>query len=69
MRLIANAQESTPPVLTHPEYLSKRTQQADKNRSQQLINIIGPETSRAFPEDEVGYLAELIDLHQQLVRR
>ena len=69
LRLIVNAQESTPPVLTHPEHLSKRTQQKDKKWSQQLINIISPEVSMAFQEDEVGYLAELIDLHQELGRR
>ena len=69
LRLIANAQESTPPVLTHPEHLSKRTQQKDKEWSQQLINIISPEVSMDFGADAVGYLAELIDLHQQLVRR
>ena len=69
LRLIVNAQESTPPALTHPEHLSKRTQQEDKKWSQQLINILISEASMAFPEDEVGYLAELIDLHQELVRR
>ena len=69
LRLMANAQESTPPVLTHPEHLSKRTQLEDKEWSQQLINIIGPEVSMDFGAHAVGYLAELIDLHQQLVRR
>ena len=69
LKLIANAQESTPLVLTHPEYLSKRTQQADKTRSQRLIKMMEPPILEFFQADAVGYLTELIDIHQQLVRR
>ena len=69
LRLMADAQDSTPPVLTHPEYLSKRIQLKDKEWSQQLIDIISPEVSMDLGAHAVGYLAELIDIHQELVRR
>ncbi len=69
LRLISSAQESTPPALTHPEHLSKRTQQADKNRSGRLIGIIEAPSPMDFGADAVGHLAELIDLHQEFVRR
>ena len=64
LKLIAAGQEST-----RPEYLSKRTQQADKNRSQEFIRVIEDREHIAPPANGVGKLAELIDMHQEFVRR
>ena len=64
LRLIAGGQE-----LRHPEFLSNRTQQADKERGQRLISIIENPRHTSFPGNAVGHLAELIDIHQELVRR
>ena len=62
--------------LTHPEYISNRTQQAPKERIQQLLRIMKELIDRmcdifqpSFPTGSVDYVAELIDLHQQLIRR
>ena len=64
LKLIAAGQEST-----RPEYLSKRTQQANKERSQELIRVIEDREHIAPPANGVGKLAELIDMHQEFVRR
>ena len=74
LKLIANTEDSTYPELTQPEstqpeYLSKRTQQSDKKRIRWLIAIIEAPSPTGVQANAVGYLAELIDLHQQLVRR
>ena len=69
LKLIANTEDSTYPELTQPEYLSKRTQQSDKKRIRSLIAIIEAPTPTGVQANAVGYLAELIDLHQELVRR
>lgn len=57
-------------ALTHPDYLSERTQSSDKNRAISLINIVQT-AGGSWPlhRDVVGYLGELIDLPQSMVRR
>ncbi len=64
LQLLKNGQE-----LTHPQFLSKRTIEAGAQRASRLIDIA--QSWRSFDLDfkVVNYLAALIDLHQELVRR
>ena len=54
---------------THPEYLSKRTQTSDGERIPHLLRLMTDVSSGSNPDNLVGYLAQLIDLQQELVRR
>ena len=56
-------------TLTHPEYLSKRTQTSDSQRSDLLIRIIESEPMWIPPDNAVSDLGKLIDIHQEIVRR
>ena len=57
--------------LTHPQYLSGRTQNSGVQRSQELLRLISNDPVLRHPNNHniVGYLGTLIDLHQELVRR
>ena len=55
--------------LTQPEYLSKRTQIGGSQRAGRLIEIIENGTRWRSPGNVVSYLAELVELHQGVVRR
>ena len=57
--------------LTHPQYLSGRTQNSGVQRSQELLRLISNDPVLRYPNNHniVGYLGTLIDLHQELVRR
>ena len=54
---------------SHPEYLSKRTGSSDAQRAGRLISMFQSDRKWPFPPISVSYLANLIDLHQKLVRR
>ena len=54
---------------SHPEYLSKRTGSSDAQRAGRLISMFQSDRRWPFPAISVSYLANLIDLHQKLVRR
>ena len=54
---------------SHPEYLSKRTGSSDAQRAGRLISMFQSNRRWPFPAISVSYLANLIDLHQKLVRR
>ena len=54
---------------TNPEYLSKRTRMGSAQSAKRLIEIIQSERTGRFPDNAVSYLAKLIDLHQEIVRR
>ena len=55
--------------LTHPQYLSKKTKEEGAERAGQLVQMIN--NFRRFGSESIAlsYLATLIDLHQELVRR
>ena len=57
--------------LTAPQYLSKRLQSRNESRLGYINSIIQAERYRhwGYSDDVIGYLAALIDLHQDLVRR
>ena len=55
--------------LTHPEYLSKRTRASSGERVSGLTRLMTDVSARFDTDNMVGYLAHLIDLHQDLVRR
>ena len=57
--------------LDAPEYLSKRLQKADPSRIQNILGIIRGLEGRLWPppDDVIGYLVRLIDLHQSFIRR
>ena len=56
-------------ILTHPEYLSKRTREAGKEEANELLTMAESNEVMAPPGEMIGYAAELIDLHQGFVRR
>ncbi len=64
LQLLENGQE-----LTHPQYLSKRTIEGGTQRAGRLIDIAQSWRSLDLEFRVVNYLAALIDLHQELVRR
>ena len=55
--------------LTHPEYLSERTRLADDNRASWLLETIESGLYGSSMHGATSILAELIDLHQGIVRR
>ena len=62
--LLSNNEE-----LTAPHYLTKRTLSSDQNRIMRLKVLTGPIRETSIPPSVVAYLAELIDLHQNVLRR
>ena len=55
--------------LTHPEYLSEKTKKSDPQRIATLMTIMSEGQYFMSSENNVGYLATLIDLYQEMVRR
>ena len=55
--------------LTHPDYLSKRTQKSDKGRIEKLIRLSNSVDMFEFWDDIIDYIAALIDLHQPIQRK
>lgn len=64
LQLLSSGEE-----LTHPEYLSEKTQKSDPQRIATLMTIMSEGQYFMSSENNVGYVATLIDLHQELVRR
>ena len=60
---------STGAELTSPEHLSKRTQTADEERASKLKEIMSRSVRPDISFGTVEYTANLIDLHQEMVRR
>ncbi len=56
-------------ALTHPEYLSKRTRQSDKQRTDGLLEMAKEAYKYSPAHNAIGRVAELIDLNQSLIRR
>ena len=54
--------------LTHPEYLSEKTQKSDSQRISTLTDTMSDRQRFRSSENDVGYLATLIDLYQEMVR-
>ena len=55
--------------LTTANYLSTRTQAADEDRARRLLDLMSRGLFRRMPSGTVKYAANLIDLHQEVVRR
>ena len=55
--------------LTQPEYLSMKTRESDKRRVADLVGILNISRMSDLTSNDLGYLAELIDLHQVESRR
>ena len=55
--------------LTAPHYLTEKTQSSDKARISRLCQSREVRQSRSITSDTIAYLAELIDLHQDTLRR
>ncbi len=64
LELIQQGQEPS-----HPEYLSRRTGNSSAQRAGQLMRMIQSDIRWPPPAISISYLANLIDLHQELVRR
>ena len=66
LKLLASDSE-----LNSPNYLSERLRSGDQARVSNVLGLIQAEQRRLrpFSADSISYLAELIDLHQGLVRR
>ena len=64
LRLLSNGEE-----LTHPEYLSEKTQKSDPQRTANLLKILSEYQDYRTSKNVVGDLATLIDLYQEVVRR
>ena len=62
LRLLENGEP-----LTQPHLLSERTKESGPVRAKNLLRIT--EGRLYIPSDVIGYLAELIDLHQDFIRR
>ena len=55
--------------LTTPHYLTHRTQKSDQKRIMRLKSLTGRIHQSIVPSIAIDYLAELIDLHQNVLRR
>ena len=64
LQLLHNGEE-----MTHPEYVSARTGKSDEHRLLTLRGIMSGDPRMTSSKNIVGYLAKLIDLHQEQVRR
>ena len=64
LEMLSKNQKPTPPY-----FLSKRTQESDPTRIMRLTHIAGNPQQRHLPPGTIGYLADLIDLHQEMLRR
>ena len=51
-------------ALTQPEYLSMKTRESDKRRVDELVRFLDTIRLSDLTSNALGYLAELIDLHQ-----
>ncbi len=60
---------STGAELTSPDYLSRRTQTAGEHRANRLKEFISRSMRPDISFEIVKYTANLIDLHQEMVRR
>ena len=56
-------------ALTQPEYISMKTKESDKKRIENLVQILNMRRHSDLTNNALGYLAELIDLHQVEERR
>ena len=64
LQLLQNGEE-----MTYPEYVSSRTGKSDEQRLLTLQRIMSGDPRMTSSKNIVGYLAKLIDLHQEQVRR
>ncbi len=55
--------------VTHPQFLSERTQKSDKKRIERLLKPIGSETMFTYWDNIIDRLGMLVDLHQPTARR
>ena len=55
--------------LTAAHYLTERTQSSSKARLSQLNELMGMRFRRSVTSDTIAYLAKLIDMHQDALRR
>ena len=73
LTILSDPLYSGPEALTRPEYLSERTKNSDERKINRLVQILG--NNQIFNQhgnlsNKVpGYLAEMIDLHQAVLRR
>ena len=54
--------------ITHPEYLSERTQSSDRGRIDKLIGLSNSSNMMEFWDNIIDHIAALIDLHQPIHR-